>query len=162
METKEIINQHIIIRAQDNSSFILLHEHSKVFRIIFTNCPGNVCLGNVCPGKWLSRKHLVPEIIDESGHADVRETSFRESDCPERSCPGNVLSGKRLVPETSVRESDCPGNVLSGKRLVRESSCPGIVLSGKGLVRETSVRESDCPGNVRYPFSFFLSNMTRF
>jgi len=29
----------------------------------------------------------------------------------ERSCLGNVLSGKRLVRETSVGESDCPGNV---------------------------------------------------
>ena len=33
--------------AQDSSSFILLHEHSKVFKIIYTNCPGNVCPGNV-------------------------------------------------------------------------------------------------------------------
>jgi len=31
--------------AQDSSSFILLHEHSKVFKIIYTNCPGNVCPG---------------------------------------------------------------------------------------------------------------------
>jgi len=28
--------------AQDSSSFILLHEHSKVIQIIYTNCPGNV------------------------------------------------------------------------------------------------------------------------
>ena len=28
--------------AQDSSSFILLHLHSKVFKIIYTNCPGNV------------------------------------------------------------------------------------------------------------------------
>jgi len=28
--------------AQDSSSFILLREHSKVFKIIYTNCPGNV------------------------------------------------------------------------------------------------------------------------
>jgi len=33
--------------AQDCSSFILLHEHSKVFKIVYTNCPRNVCLGNV-------------------------------------------------------------------------------------------------------------------
>jgi len=26
--------------AQDSSSFILLHEQSKVFKIIYTNCPG--------------------------------------------------------------------------------------------------------------------------
>jgi len=87
--------------AQDSSSFILLQEHSKVFNIIYTNCPGNVCPGNVCPGKWLSGKRLVREIIDESGHANVRETSFRET-----SCPGNILSRKRLS-----RKSDCPGNV---------------------------------------------------
>jgi len=61
--------------TQDSSPFILLHEQSKVFKISYTNCPGNVC-----PGKVLSGK-----------------------------CP--VLSGKRLVRETSVRESDCPGNV---------------------------------------------------
>ena len=90
--------------AQDSSSFILLHEHSKVFKIIYTNCqgnvcPGNVCPGNVCPGKWLSGKRLVRKMIDELGHAVVRETSFRET-----SCPGIVLSGKCLVRE-SVRET---------------------------------------------------------
>jgi len=37
--------------AQDSSSFILLHEHSKVFKIIYTNRPGNVCPGNVSYGK---------------------------------------------------------------------------------------------------------------
>ena len=62
--------------AQDSSSFILLHEHSKVFQIVYTNCPGNVC-----PGKWLSGKRLVREIIDESAHADVRETSVLETSC---------------------------------------------------------------------------------
>jgi len=31
--------------AQDSSPFILLHEHSKVFKIIYTNCPGNVLYG---------------------------------------------------------------------------------------------------------------------
>jgi len=41
--------------AQDSSSFILLHEHSKVFKIIYTNSPGggkrlsgeSDCPGNV-------------------------------------------------------------------------------------------------------------------
>jgi len=42
--------------AQDSSSFILLHEHSKVFKIIYTNCSGNVC-----PGKWLSGKRPLPD-----------------------------------------------------------------------------------------------------
>jgi len=54
----------------------------------------------------LSGKRLVREIIDESGHADVRETSFRETSFRETSCPWKVLSGKRLVRETSW-----PGNV---------------------------------------------------
>jgi len=49
--------------AQDSSSFILLHEHSQVFQIIYTYCPGNVC-----PGIMLSGKHL-------SGKVIVRETS---------------------------------------------------------------------------------------
>jgi len=42
--------------AQDSSSFILLHEHSKVFKIIYTNCPGNVF-----PGKVLSGKRPLPQ-----------------------------------------------------------------------------------------------------
>ena len=51
--------------AHDSSSFILLHEHSKVFQIIYTNCPGNVFQGNVLsgkrlPGKWLSGKRPLP------------------------------------------------------------------------------------------------------
>jgi len=41
--------------VQDSSSFILLREHSKVFKIIYTNFPGNVC-----PGKWLSGKRPLP------------------------------------------------------------------------------------------------------
>jgi len=74
--------------AQDSSSFLLLHEHSKVsflFKIICANC-----LGNVCPRKWSSGKRLAREIIDESGHADARETSFRETSFRESDCPGNV------------------------------------------------------------------------
>ena len=43
--------------------------------------------GKCLSGKRLSGKVIVPEtscmeIIDESGHADVRETSFRETSCP--------------------------------------------------------------------------------
>jgi len=34
--------------AQDSSSFILLHKHSKVFKIINTHCPGNVCPESDC------------------------------------------------------------------------------------------------------------------
>jgi len=45
--------------AQDSSSFILLPEHSKVFKIIYTNCPGNVFPGNVLSGKRLSGKVIV-------------------------------------------------------------------------------------------------------
>ena len=135
MQTEKNNQQHIYVHgAQDSSSFILLYEHSKVFKIIYTNCPGNICSGNICPGKWLSVKRLVREIIDESGHADVQETSFLET-----SCPGKWLSGKGLVRETS-----CLGNMLSGNCLVWERSCPGNVLSrkrlsGKVIVRETSV-----------------------
>jgi len=33
--------------AQDSSSFITLHEHSKVFQIMYTNCRGNVFSGKV-------------------------------------------------------------------------------------------------------------------
>jgi len=79
--------------ARDSSSVILLHVHSKVFTIIYTNCPGNVC-----PGKWLSGKRLVREIIDELGYAVVRETSFRETPCPGNACPGKWLSGTRPLP----------------------------------------------------------------
>jgi len=45
--------------AQDSSSFILLHEHSKVFKIIYTNCPGNICPGNVLSGKVIVRETSV-------------------------------------------------------------------------------------------------------
>jgi len=95
MQTKEIISsiQSYVHDAQNSSSFIFLREHSRVFKIIYTNFPGNVCSGNVresdCPGKVLSGKRLVRE----------------------RPCPGNVLSGKRPDLETSVRASDCAGNV---------------------------------------------------
>ena len=124
--------------AQDSSSFILLHEHSKVFKIIYTNCPGNVCPANVCPGKWLSEKRLVREIIDELGHAVVRETSFRET-----SCPGIVLSGKGLVRETSVRESDCPGNVRYPDHLACSTDVFQIPVlqERKGCKRCSNVRK---------------------
>jgi len=74
--------------AHDSSSFILLHEHSKGFQIIYTNCPGNVFQGNVLSGKVIVW---------------------------ERSCPGNVLSGKRLSGKVIVRETSVtPGRwVLS-------------------------------------------------
>jgi len=39
MRTKEIISSIFVHSAQDSSSFILLPEHSKVFKIIYTNCP---------------------------------------------------------------------------------------------------------------------------
>jgi len=44
MQTKEIISSiwSYVHGAQDSSSFILLHEHSKVFKIICTNCLGKV------------------------------------------------------------------------------------------------------------------------
>jgi len=100
MQTKEIISTIFVHGAQDSSSFILLHEHSAVFNIIYTNCPGNVC-----PGKWLSGKRLVREIIDESAHADVRQTSFRETSCPGKVLSGKRLSGKVIVRETSVTPS---------------------------------------------------------
>jgi len=48
--------------AQDSSSFILLHEQSKVFKIIYTNCPGNVCPGKVCPGKVIVRETSVTHL----------------------------------------------------------------------------------------------------
>jgi len=87
MQTKEIISSIFVHGAQDSSSFILLHEHSKVFKIIYTNCP------------W---KRL-------SGKVTVRETSCTRNNrrVRARRRPGNVLSGKRLsgkviLPETSV------------------------------------------------------------
>jgi len=55
MQTKEIISSIFMHGAQDSAPFILPHEHSKVFKIIYTNCPGNIC-----PGKWLSRKRPLP------------------------------------------------------------------------------------------------------
>jgi len=55
MQTQKNNQQHIIIRARCTGQFILLHEHSSVFKIIYTDCPGNVC-----PGKWLSGKHPLP------------------------------------------------------------------------------------------------------
>jgi len=39
MQTKEIISSIFVHGAQDSSSFILLPEHSKVFKIIYTNYP---------------------------------------------------------------------------------------------------------------------------
>jgi len=49
MQTKEIISSIYVHVAQDSSAFILLHEHSKVglFKITYTNCPGNVLSGKV-------------------------------------------------------------------------------------------------------------------
>jgi len=52
--------------AHDSSSFILLHEHSNGFQIIYTNCPRNVFQGNVLlrkvfPGKVLSGKRPLPD-----------------------------------------------------------------------------------------------------
>jgi len=35
--------------AQDSSSFILLHRHSKVFKIIYTNCPETSVRESDCP-----------------------------------------------------------------------------------------------------------------
>jgi len=46
-------------------------------------------------GKVIVLETLVREIIDESWHANVRETS----------CPGNVLSMKRLSGKVIVRET---------------------------------------------------------
>jgi len=44
--------------AQDSSWFILLHEQFKVFKISYTNCPGNVC-----PGKVIVRETSVTRFI---------------------------------------------------------------------------------------------------
>ena len=57
--------------AQDSSSFILLHERSKVFKIIYTNCPGNVC-----PGKWLSGKRPLPVHNAGNTQHDHRSRSY--------------------------------------------------------------------------------------
>jgi len=46
--------------TQDSSSFILLQKHSKVFKSIYTNCPGNVFPGNV-----LSGKRPLPDEVDD-------------------------------------------------------------------------------------------------
>jgi len=77
--------------AQDSSSFILLHEHAKVFKIIYI------------------------QIVRETS---VRETSctgnnrrIRPRRRPGNVFPGNVVSGKVIVREMSVtrvtRESTC-------------------------------------------------------
>ena len=59
--------------------------------------------GKRLPGKVIVReKRLVREIIDESGHAAVRETCFREKSCPGNVLYGKCLSGKVIVRETSV------------------------------------------------------------
>jgi len=47
MQTKEIISSIFVHGAQDSSSFILLHGHSKVFKIIYTNCPTKRLSGKV-------------------------------------------------------------------------------------------------------------------
>jgi len=79
--------------------------------------------------------------------------------------PGNVFLGekyvlsgkchsrKRLVRESSVRESACLGNNHLSWKLCfcLGNVCLGKCLSGKRLVRETSVQESACPGNDRLP-----------
>ena len=39
MQTKEIISSTFVHSAQDSSLFIVLPKHSKVFKIIYTNCP---------------------------------------------------------------------------------------------------------------------------
>ena len=44
---------------------------------------------------------FVREIIDESGHADVRESV----------CPGTVLSGKVIVQETDSGKRPFPGRI---------------------------------------------------
>jgi len=60
--------------AQDSSSFILLDEHSKVFKIIYTNCPGNVC-----PGKWLSGKRPLPGHTDAPGPSSTQRHNWHRS-----------------------------------------------------------------------------------
>jgi len=73
----------------------------KVFKIIYVNCPGNVC-----PGKWLS--------------CPGNNWRVRARSCTGNVFPGNVLFGKRVVPETSVRETS-----------VTHATYPKIVLNSE-------------------------------
>jgi len=57
----------------------LLREHSKVFKIIYTNCPG----------KRLSEKVIVRETSCTGNSRQVREANVRETSFRERPCPGN-------------------------------------------------------------------------
>jgi len=61
--------------AQDSSSFILLHEHSKVFKVIYVNCPGNVLSWKVIVReRSLSGKRPLPNTTEPSmcgGDVDV-------------------------------------------------------------------------------------------
>jgi len=66
MQTKTNNQQHIIIRARCTGQFMVYLAtwtfQSSLFKIIYANCPGNVC-----PGKWLSGKRPLP---DESAGGD--------------------------------------------------------------------------------------------
>jgi len=88
MQTKEIISSIYVHGAQDSSSFVLLHGHSKVFKIIILY--------------KLSGKRLSGKVIG-------RETSYARNNRRVRACrrpgnvfPGNVMSEKVIVRETSV------------------------------------------------------------
>ena len=61
----------------------------------------------------MSGKRLVREIIDELGHAVVRETS----------CPGIVLSGKVIVRQTSVTHCDMGRGAAKSHGNVGISQC---------------------------------------
>ena len=72
MQTKKNNQQHIIIRARFTGQLIVylaICTFQSIQNYLYK----------------LSGKRFVREIIDELGHAVVRETSVRESDCP-----GNV------------------------------------------------------------------------
>ena len=97
------------------SCYMNIPKYSKLFIQIVRKC--------------LSGKRLVREIIDESGHADVREISFRKT-----SCPGKWLVGIGLVRDTSCPGNVCPGKWLSGKRALPEfidSMCKSNVQNCK-------------------------------
>jgi len=66
------------------------------------------------------------------------------------SCPGNDLSGKRLVRETSVRESDCPGNVCK--------ALGALAAAGEG--KEGAFRV--CPGRRRFAGAAFQTRHSKY
>ena len=93
--------------AQDSSSFILLHEHSKVFQIIYTNCPG-FRETSVRESDWKVRKTTLygkPRITYVS--CKVQSTVHTVYSLPKLLRPSRQLPVITLRSDSSVQKMEC-------------------------------------------------------